>query len=315
MISETLVLFGSGPMAIEYSKVLDSLGINYIVKGRGPSSAASFFQVVGREPQFALPVEVCTAKNPAIIAVGEAELAKVCLEAIELGFRKILIEKPGGINPDSVRHLERAARNCGAQVFVAFNRRFFQSAKQAAELVAQDGGATSLTFDFSERSRLIASLTKAPGVKENWLFQNSCHVIDLAIFLSGGFRELTSVVDGGLTWHPSGSQFAGFGKTIQGATFAYSADWDAPGAWSIRIKTPERIIELSPLEICKATNRDGDTVFFNEPPTQALELKPGLMPMIREFLSESPREILMSLDSLVDTLWVYEKISSGTTAQ
>ena len=49
---QTILLIGTGPMAIEYSKVLQAMNKKFIVVGRGSKSASLFEHKTGIIPEF-----------------------------------------------------------------------------------------------------------------------------------------------------------------------------------------------------------------------------------------------------------------------
>ena len=48
-MNKDILLVGSGGMAVDYAKVLRALGVNYLVIGRGESSAKSFRDATGKD--------------------------------------------------------------------------------------------------------------------------------------------------------------------------------------------------------------------------------------------------------------------------
>jgi predicted dehydrogenase len=96
------------------------------------------------------------APERAVVAVGVEELAATAIQLIEAGTRRVLVEKPGGLNTSQIRELRRVAVGHGAEVRIAYNRRFYASVNAARRMIADDGGATSCSFEFTEWSHVIA---------------------------------------------------------------------------------------------------------------------------------------------------------------
>ena len=71
------------------------------------------------------------------------------------------------------------------EIFVAYNRRFFDSIIKARQIVNEDHGALYCRFDFTEASDQIEVLKTKQNIKENWLYANSTHVIDTVFHLIG----------------------------------------------------------------------------------------------------------------------------------
>lgn len=294
-------IIGSGPMALAYARVLISLGIDFLVIGRGEASASTFKAscdcnlVTGGLAKFLehrpdLP-------EAAIIATGVEQLAPLTLQLLRCGVNRILMEKPGGLNPLEIGQVASEARRLGAEVYVAYNRRFYASTKMARHLIDEDGGVLSFHFEFTEWSHLIGALQKAPGVKEQWFLANSTHVVDLAFFLGGRPIDFQSYTAGGLPWHPLASIFAGAGATDSGALFSYQANWEAPGRWGLEVLTRKRRLIFRPMEHL-AVQRIGSVSVepceLND--TLDSRFKPGVHRQVEAFLSRPASVDLLSIE-------------------
>jgi predicted dehydrogenase len=312
MKKTNVLLVGAGPMAVEYAKALDVMGVEFSVKGRGAGSAETFFVTTGKEPSLSwVNVAEVASFTHCIVAVSEENLLSAVLELTKLGARKILVEKPGADSIETMRQNIEALTSPGIDIYVAYNRRYYKIIDTLLERVAIDGGITSLHFDFSERSRVIEPLKKAPGVKENWLFHNSTHVIDLVSFITGGWHLETSRASGSLDWHTSGSVFSGMGKSVNGGFVTYNSDWKSPGGWEILVRTDKRKFFLKPLETLSTTDQLGETELLNESNFTAGKTKPGLEMMLQDFLSPAPSARLMTAKNQIDCLGLYEQIIRG----
>ncbi len=250
-----ILLVGAGPMAVEYAKVLQSLAIEFDVIGRGEASAKTFFEktnktvIIVPSPLERAEGEAFSAKyDAAIVAVSMEQLANATLKLLVNNFKKILVEKPAGMNSSEIQQVSKLANEKKAEVLIAYNRRFYASTLAAEKMIKEDGGATSMHFEFTEWSHVIEPLQKAKGVKENWFFGNSTHVVDLAFALGGMPKEMTSYKNGLISWHPNGAAFAGAGITDKDVLFSYNANWNAPGRWSVEWMTNKHRFILKPLE-------------------------------------------------------------------
>lgn len=252
MNDKSILLIGSGTMAQDYVKVLQSLNSKFTVIGRGRESAFRFETATGIKPVIGGIRQFVSQNNPndcqkAIVATGTEMLREVTLLLAQWGVKEILVEKPGGMTMEEVQTLGEEIDKYGTNVFVAYNRRFYASVQELCRLVNEDGGITSFNFEFTEWAHVIDPLKKAPGVKENWLFANSTHVIDLAFYLGGKPVQMSSFTAGSLNWHKV-AIFAGAGITSSGALFSYQANWQAPGRWGIELLTSKHRFYLRPLE-------------------------------------------------------------------
>ena len=152
-------------------------------------------------------------------------------------------------------------------------------------MIEEDGGLTSFHFEFTEVSERVLSKDWPPSVLENWILGNSSHVIDLAFFLGGMPKEISSRVNGALDWHPAGAVFAGTGEMDNGVLFTFLADWKSAGRWSVDLRTARRRILLCPLEELSVQWKGSFTserfLIQNELDQQ---FKPGLYRMTEAFI-------------------------------
>ena len=113
-----------------------------------------------------------------------------------------------------------------------------------------------------------------------------------------------------LPWHPAGAVFAGQGRTVSGALFSYLADWNAPGRWSVDVRSASQRLLLEPLEGLSVQRA---RTFTWEPVELGLAgdggLKPGVLGQMCAFLGEEGQPHLMTLDTQVDRArLVYDRI-------
>ena len=309
-----ILLVGAGPMAEHYAHVLKGLKRTFSVVGRSRESASRFENATGISPVlggFELFLNGCDEViEYAIVAVSVEQLEATTRQLLLHGVSRILVEKPGGLTLTSIQALQDLAVERGANVFIAYNRRFLSSVLLAKTMIASEGGATSFTFELTEWSDTIAKIPKAEGVKENWFFANTSHVTDLAFYLGGQPELISCYAAGGLEWHSRASRFAGAGKTNQGALFSYSGDWNAPGRWAVEIMTPMHRYILKPMERLQIQNRNSVAVEFCEVDNSLdQEYKPGLYLQVKHFL-EDDDGVLCSLHEHLANSVIYARIAS-----
>ena len=283
-------LIGAGPMAREYAKVLNSLNEGFLVVGRSPGGTAAFASdhnvnvIPGGVTSFLnLHPELPSA---AIVSVGVEQIAPVAVQLLHYGVRKLLVEKPGGLDRQEIGDLASLSASKGAAVFVAYNRRFYASTIKARQLIEADGGATSFNFEITEWSHVIANHTKDARVMERWFTANTSHVADLAFYLGGKPEEIRCFHADSTSWHASSSNFAGAGVSTHGALFAYYGNWKAPGRWSVEISTSARRFIFRPMEELQVQNIGSvalEKVVLEDRLDK--EFKPGLFLQVSNFLS------------------------------
>ena len=301
-------------MAQAYSSVLQAQNVDFKVIGRGESSAQAFQQATSL-PVFRdglnTALETLSVPDKAVVAVGVEQLAAVAQQLIDAGCQHILLEKPGALHLAELEALDDAAQAHGAQVWIAYNRRFYSSVKKLRQLVIADSGITSANFEFTEWSHKIQPLQKAPGVKERWLLANSSHVIDLTFALIGlpADGHWQAWQGGTLDWHPAAARFHGAGISQLGIPFSYQADWGAPGRWGLEILTRKHRYLLRPLETLQTISL-GSLQAKNEPLEDTLDkrFKPGLYLQCQGFLNGDTNS-LCSLKEQINAYPIYSGIA------
>jgi len=305
-------LVGSGYMAQEYARVLLDISLQFQVIGRGEVSAKSFESAINtpviqggvNNAKLSMPIP-----DKAIVAVGIEELANTALTLIEAGVKRILLEKPGGINKEEISAIHSEAVKNNATILLAYNRRFYASIKEAKKIMKQDGGVTSCSFEFTEWSHSIAPLNKGPDVKKSWFLSNSSHVVDLVFHLCGLPKQINAINAGSLDWHPSSSRFCGSGLTSKDILFSYHADWSSAGRWGIELMTQNRKIVLRPLEELNVINIGSLTEEKIEIDNLIdTNFKPGLYNMVKLFLEKND-SLFCTIEDQLSHMDLYNKIA------
>lgn len=314
MKNNKILLIGAGPMAIEYAKILIYLKYPFIVVGNKRTSAENFTKIT-KVPVVTGGINrwLITNKsipNTAIVATPEETLGKVTLALLKFKVKNILVEKPGGLDWSEIDKIGKEAKRNNVKVYIAYNRRFYASVEKAKTIIEQDGGPTSLFFEFTEWSHIISKLKKPRVVKEWWFLHNSTHVIDMAFFMTGFPEKIVSYTKSHLKWHPSASVFTGAGLTKNKIPFSYIANWAAPGRWAIEIMTNKHRLIFKPLESLHIQNI-GSVEIVEEKISNKYDLmfKPGLYAEVKSFLTN--KKFLCTITEQVNNLSIYRKILNG----
>lgn len=257
-MTSDVILVGTGQMAKAHAAVLAALDVGFTAVSRGEASATRFTEETGH-PAVAGGLEARIrahgAPARAVVAVPIVDLAATTRLLVDAGCKEILLEKPAAVDAAGIFALARHVATTSARVTVAYNRRYYDSVTTARARIAEDGGAQSLFFEFTEVGDRVGVLPYDPAVLANWELANSTHVFDTAFFLAGRPAEIEGSISGGLPWHPRGSRWVGHGRTESGADFAYFADWDAPGRWGIEVNTRANRYVLRPMETLQVQKR------------------------------------------------------------
>lgn len=309
-------LIGTGPMAVDYAKVLQGLNLPFTVIGRGSVRAAEFKRKTGIEPVIGGLANYFSEGNKppefVINSVGIDMLNESTLLLIKNGCKTILLEKPGIAYASEINEIAKSAKENNATVLLAYNRRFYQSVLTAKHMIEADGGAKSFNFEFTEWSHQIETLKhlKTQAELQNWFLGNSTHVIDLAFFLGGVPDKIATFVSGTneIEWHNKSSNYCGAGISKSGALFSYHANWKAPGRFSVEILTDKHRFIFRPLEKLQIQNIGSVAINFVEEIDYSLDeqYKPGLYLQTKAFL-ESKTEQFINIEeqkNLINTFYL-----------
>ena len=283
-------LIGPGNIGFDYLKVLQSLHqYNLPVD----------ITVIGRSPKPDWPVEVyehgldsyieSTNDIPdyAIIATDESELYTVTKKLINIGISNILIEKPAALYLNEIKDLHDTSITHDCNLFIGYNRRFYQSVQECKRRIDLSPGPISITFSFTEWPHMIPFDTYTTEELHRFFLCNSSHIPDTVFYLAGQPKELNCYTSGKLEWHPSAAIFIGSGVTEHNILFNYDANWDSAGRWSIEISLPGEKLILRPIEKLHIQNKGSLEVHEYKLQNEKIDSihKPGLYNEVKSFLT------------------------------
>lgn len=297
MENKSIWLIGTGQMAIDYAKVLTGLKKQFVVIGRGDEKAKAFEVATGIKPFIGgiekYFIEGNKAPDFVINSVGIDKLTEVTTCLIKNGCKNILLEKPGVAYASEINALALLSSENNTNVYLAYNRRFYQSVITAKKIIEEDGGVKSFNFEFTEWSHQIEAIKhiKTQAELQNWFLGNSTHVIDLAFYLGGKPEKIAAFVGGKneIEWHNKSCNYSGAGISETGALFSYHANWKAPGRFSVEILTNRHRLIFRPLEKLQIQNIGSVAINFVEGVDYSLDeqFKPGLFMQTKAFLENT----------------------------
>ena len=247
--NKSVLIIGSGYIALEYVKALKKLKIKNIEilsksENNLDNKVLSEYKIIFGG--FEKKINLIEKKDLTIIATPINLLVKAATLAIKSGQENILIEKPGSLFKTDLIILEKLIKK--QKIRIAYNRLFYPNFQKLKILSKIDGGITSCKFDFTEWVHTIPFGKYKKDVYRRWGISNSLHVISMAMELIGMPKKITTNQHGNLKWHPTGSIFVGNGVSEKNIPFSYHANWEGVGRWGIEVVTKKNIYRLSPLE-------------------------------------------------------------------
>lgn len=275
-----VTVIGYGSMGKEYVKALRALKVAKIL-------------VCSRREEFMMELQgmegvTCLAGGYENLKVqpGETELAIIAVpvEGLipaahflkELGYKKFLIEKPVSLYSVELELFAQNFETPGIEVFCAYNRVAYPSLLEARGWIEEEGGVTSCCYTLTEMVRKDWTERFSACELARWGASNTIHVISMAHAVIGLPETWKNLQAGSaISWHPSGSVFAGFGMSQKNILFSYHADWSSKGRWSVELYTKKAAYRFCPLE--KLFRKEVATRDWEEVPLQtfAPEVKVG----------------------------------------
>ncbi len=302
-------------MALEYAKVLQAQNISFEIIGNRPEKLNEFKKIYPNvktyEGGYELYLQNYKPLDNVIIASSLETGYQAAKAFIINGAKNILTEKPAGLCQKEIDDLKTLASNGNVRLLVAYNRRFYQSLKYARNLIEQDGGISSIHFEFTEWIHTIDQDKFLPHVLDKFLIGNSSHVIDTVFHLAGRPKEISTIIKGNnIKWHTSGSIFCGSGITINDIPFSYHSNWESAGRWSIEILTLKHRIYLKPMEKLSIQKLGSIAIEEMDKPYDIdINFKPGLYLQTEAFLKRIDSNLICTIEEHQANFEFYEKIA------
>lgn len=310
---EKIIIVGTGYMAKEYIKSLIHLKKEFIVIGNTLQNCELIKKEFENITVIPNGLESYFNNNDMIfshaIIATPIHLLDNHLEIIlETGIKYILIEKPGGLNLDKMKYLSEKFKD--RKIFVAYNRRFYPSVIKAKEIINNDGGVLSFTFNITELIHKIDLKKYQLNVLNKWFLCMTTHLIDLSFYLGGNPKEIMCYNTESLNWHNS-AIFTGCGITENNIQFSYHGNWLSAGAWKLEIYTKNHLLIFSPLEELKIQKK-GDNI-INNITFNNNNIKFGILEQVKIFLNDPENENLIEYSQHCQRIEKLYNIMAGYT--
>lgn len=309
-----VLLVGAGPMGEEYCLALKSLGkTDVTVVANTNENLKRISERFGFKTHSGGVRSLTSVKHfdLCIVCVPVLSLKSVTDQLVKKGATNILVEKPGCLFSEEMKVWALTlAKIKKLHVRICTNRLAFPSFHAAKKLIHEDGGATSCSFSFTEWTDQIITTKYPTLVLDRWGIANSIHLIGMAFSLIGMPERISCFRSGSVSWHPSGSSFAGAGMSKEGVPFTYHADWGSAGRWSLDVATRKRLIRLCPIETVTFCNKNSLN-FQVAQKTKGYEgVKPGLSEALTSVLSTKSdlQNLLPTPSEFADLIQIVEKI-------
>jgi len=289
----SVLVVGHGNMGKAYVKAFQVLGVqNILVCSRSEKSIESL-KGSGIRTIYGGHIKIKERPGPndmAVVATSTDNMGEAIRHLMEVGYKKILCEKPVSFWSSEISNLAEEALRNNVDIVCAFNRLAFSSFLEARYLTKLDGGITSCRYDFTELTDRIDFRRYTSNERTRWGVANSLHVFSMAHGLIGLPKNWSSRRSGETPWHPTGSIFVGEGVTKSGVLFVHRADWTSKGRWLVEVQTSKAIYQMSPLE--KLSRKKDPLGEWEEVAlsTYSKETKSGLLEQVAAMLDDEVRQ-------------------------
>lgn len=309
-----VTVVGYGSMGRQYVAALQALGVSLIRVCSRARSQIEVFRGNSKIEEFPDGFEQLAispkTRELGIIATPVELSIRAAERLVDLGFKRLLIEKPVALRASKIKKLAEKFHSKGIEAICAYNRVAYPSVIECAYRVDQDGGITSCTYNLTEMIKPDWLDRFAKQELKRWGIANSLHVVSMAHSLIGLPREWKGYRSGAISWHPSGSVFVGAGIAGDGIPFSYHADWGSKGRWNLEVHTRKASYRFCPME--KLLRRELALSEWQDVPVTSLEpqVKVGVLEQTAAMLdAEIGRHVpLLSLEDGI-ALTVYgEKV-------
>lgn len=216
-----------------------------------------------------------------IIAVSAVSIFKVCLQVFKYKWT-VLVEKPLGINFRESNYLFNVALKNKINVYLALNRRYFKSTKDAIGILSKAKEKRVIIINGQEDPRLQLKDGVDPKIVKNLFFANSIHIIDyFLIFGRGEINRVEPIIK----YKKTTNFFSYKISFTSGDIGIYNCFIDVPGLWSVNITTNKIRLVMQPLETLQIQKYGSrKLVLLSKNCSNDIDFKPGFYKQAEEII-------------------------------
>ncbi len=192
----------------------------------------------------------------------------------------LFIEKPPGLNPAQTKTLAKLADKHNTKNMVGYNRRYYSVFHKGLAIINEHGGLLGIAVEGHERFWKIVDRGLPETIRDNWIYANSTHTIDLLRLFGGNIKKIHALKN--KLKEKNGDQFAAVMEFESGSLGSYISHWFSPGGWTVKLYGDGVTVEYMPLE--KGTRIDMDFVKYDILPDEVdTKYKPGFYRQMQAF--------------------------------
>ena len=154
-------------------------------------------------------------------------------------------EKPPSLNFLELKKLCQKVKKNNITNMVGYNRRYYSTFNKGLEIINNKGKLLGFLIEGHERFwKVIKSVNKVN--RENWLYSNASHTIDLIRFFGGEIKNIA--INKSSHIEKNGDQISISLKFYNNVIGTYISNWYSPGGWSVRLFGEGVTVKIEPLE-------------------------------------------------------------------
>ena len=272
------ILIGFGDIAQKYLPVLNELNCEVIgVVTKNYESALLKSKKYSIPQAYKSIKDIPISECDFLMNLTSADMIEPIMQEIIPKKIPIFTEKPVGFGTDKIQKLIEQNYKINCPIMVGTNRRFYSIFHQAFDFLKEhDKEIESIKIDAPERFSDINQVKFNAKIKENWMFANSIHCIDLIRFFGGDVKEIES------NSNISKYDFNANGICNNDIDFSYSSNWKKQSKWNISLFADDVKIIFEPLENGKIITKNQEIEI--NPSQEDIKFKPGFYGQISHFL-------------------------------
>lgn len=289
-------IIGAGNMAEEYLKVLTDLD-EYKVVGMFSRNITKCNNLKKKykfsEVFESIECMHAHSESDLLIVACSAESTKTVADHVTKYSWTILFEKPIGLNFLEYEEISRVCSERNSKAYVALNRRYYSSTRKLKEMIDLSNSPRYINIFDQENIDILKEFNRNEKLIKNWMYANSIHLIDFIDILSRGNLIELKVLD---KWNKKNPTIVSARlKFDSGDIINYSAIWNRPAPWGIKISTKEKYFELSPIEKLIYIDKFSREIKNIGVDNVDIKYKPGLYNLLKEMyecLNNRPHNIV-----------------------
>jgi predicted dehydrogenase len=166
-----------------------------------------------------------------LVLVSADQISKVSIKIAKYRI-PMFIEKPIGLNMREVIKIKNILNKNKIKNLIGFNRRCYSNFQYIKKNSKKFGQLCGFKIECNERYWFLKKIIKKK-LLQNWLYVNSCHVIDLMTFLFGDLVSIKKISSKGTgSFIDKFVSILKFKKNIIGSVNFFST---SPGGWRITV--------------------------------------------------------------------------------